>query len=442
MTRLPANDGVFAVVRRTEKRCYFSGRKLPTNNRGHRLGGLPLRHSPKKLSFFRVDIENKGLGLSVWYKRVVQMVLMTARPFKHPATGVYYYRRGVPEELRPLVGRREEKVSLGTKDLTEAKRLHAVKAAEVEARWANLLKPPQSLSEREAYLAATGHFEAYLSVHSHNPSQAPWQPLIGDMLWRTVSWDELVTKVTSPDYLSTPDAAAVERARYEAHCLTEADRYLAERGLRVDEQGRSNLAKAIGAALQRAALALRDVSTSRWAFPVAAPRLIFPGAGDSTVSRWKWRIPSSVTFSSLVAGWTKEKQPTAKTAYSWTRVVDDLQNFLGYDDAQRMTSDDLVRWKASLIERELSTKTIRDGKIAPVRAILQWGLDNRHISANVAERLTVKVKIKPGSKKRGFTEEEAKLVLRTAALEKVSFRCGGCLGSAPTRVRAFLRSVN
>ena len=121
----------------------------------------------------------------------------------------------------------------------------------------------------------------------------------------------------------------------------------------------------------------------------------------------------------MVAGWIKEKQPTEKTAYSWTRVVDELQKFLGYDDAQRMSSDDLVRWKTSLIERELSTKTIRDGKIAPVRAILQWGLDNRHISANVAERLTVKVKIKPGSKRRGFTDEEAKLVLQTAALEEV-----------------------
>ncbi len=346
------------------------------------------------------------------------MVLMMARPFKHPTTGVYYYRRGVPEELRPLVGRREEKVSLGTKDLNEAKRLHAQKAAEVEARWANLLKPLQTMSEREAHLAAMGHFEAYLSAHSDNPSQAPWQPSIGETLWRTIPWEELATKVMSPDYLSTPDVAAVERARYEAHCLTEADRYLAACGLRVDEQGKSNLAKAIGSALQRAALALRDVSAPHWAFPVAVPRSNLPGSADRTVVGGS-RVPSSVTFSSLVAGWTKEKQPTKKTAYSWTRVVDDLQNFLGYDDAQRMTSDDLVRWKASLIERELSTKTIRDGKIAPVRAILQWGLDNRHISANVAERLTVKVKIRPGSKKRGFTEEEAKLVLRTAAFEKV-----------------------
>jgi hypothetical protein len=44
----------------------------------------------------------------------------------------------VPEELRALVGKREEKRTLGTKDPTEAKRLHAAALAELEARWASL----------------------------------------------------------------------------------------------------------------------------------------------------------------------------------------------------------------------------------------------------------------------------------------------------------------
>ena len=111
------------------------------------------------------------------------MVLMTPRPFKHPTTGVYYYRRGVPEGLRSLVGKREEKISLGTKDLVEAKRLHAIRAAEVEARWANLLRPPHMMSEREAHMAAIGHFEGYLATFRDNPSQAPWQSSVGETLW-------------------------------------------------------------------------------------------------------------------------------------------------------------------------------------------------------------------------------------------------------------------
>ena len=43
------------------------------------------------------------------------------QPWKHPKTGVYYFRKGVPERLRALVGRWEIKISLDTKSLREAK---------------------------------------------------------------------------------------------------------------------------------------------------------------------------------------------------------------------------------------------------------------------------------------------------------------------------------
>jgi hypothetical protein len=60
------------------------------------------------------------------------------RPWKHPASGFYWFRKRVPDDLRCLIGRDEEKFSLGTRDPIEAKRLHALKLAEVEERWANL----------------------------------------------------------------------------------------------------------------------------------------------------------------------------------------------------------------------------------------------------------------------------------------------------------------
>lgn len=43
-------------------------------------------------------------------------------PYKHPKTGVYWLRQTVPERLRSLVGQRELKRSLKTKDSEEAKR--------------------------------------------------------------------------------------------------------------------------------------------------------------------------------------------------------------------------------------------------------------------------------------------------------------------------------
>ncbi|MCK1712801.1 MULTISPECIES: DUF6538 domain-containing protein [unclassified Bradyrhizobium] len=78
------------------------------------------------------------------------MPLAMSRPWKHPNSGVYWLRKGVPEDLRALVGKREEKRSLGTRDPIEAKRKHAEALAEIEERWANLRAGPKVLTEREA----------------------------------------------------------------------------------------------------------------------------------------------------------------------------------------------------------------------------------------------------------------------------------------------------
>jgi hypothetical protein len=72
------------------------------------------------------------------------------RPWKHPDSGYYWFRKRVPEDLRNLIGKREERISLGTRDPCEAKRLHALKLAEVEERWANLRAGQRPLSSDDA----------------------------------------------------------------------------------------------------------------------------------------------------------------------------------------------------------------------------------------------------------------------------------------------------
>ena len=49
------------------------------------------------------------------------MALTMARPYKHPQTGIYWLRKVVPEPLRAIVGQRELKASLRTKDPEAAK---------------------------------------------------------------------------------------------------------------------------------------------------------------------------------------------------------------------------------------------------------------------------------------------------------------------------------
>ena len=74
------------------------------------------------------------------------MVFSMPQPFKHPETGIYDYRKVVPEPLRGIVGKREEKRSLKTKDPLIAKQRHIEVSLEIERHWAALNRPVTNLS--------------------------------------------------------------------------------------------------------------------------------------------------------------------------------------------------------------------------------------------------------------------------------------------------------
>jgi hypothetical protein len=78
----------------------------------------------------------------------------------------------------------------------------------------------------------------------------------------------------------------------------------------------------------------------------------------------------------LVDDWARERNPSKKTLYEWLRVIKELQHYLGHDDAARIASTYLNGWKSKLLNEGRPPKTIRSAKIAPVRAILQLGVDN------------------------------------------------------------------
>jgi len=126
----------------------------------------------------------------------------------------------------------------------------------------------------------------------------------------------------------------------------------------------------------------------------------------------------AVTFQQLVDGWAAERKPVAKTIYEWSRVIRELEKYLGHSDAHRLTPEDLVEWKRSMVAAGLRSKTMQGAKLSPVRAILQWGVQNRLISTNSAEGISLDVKAKQGERKRSFTDEEAKTILRAARSEK------------------------
>jgi integrase len=333
-----------------------------------------------------------------------------ARPWKHPKTGIYWLRKRVPEDLRPLVGKLEEKQSLKTKDPAEAKRLHAAKLAEIEAHWEALRRPATqtpagitSLTERQAHERAVWVYGYWLNLHKENPSsQTFWRTGLYDSLWQP----------ERPLAFDTPRQQIDDRlavGEMEVWCRRHAETVLIARDLEVDDESRRRLEKGIAAAAQRASLVLEKWAQGDF---VGAP---VPAALDQ---RGPAPVEPSVTFDFLLSGWEAERKPLPKTSYEYKRVIRDLRTFLGHDNAGKVAPADLVRWKSHLLEAGLHAKTIKDAKLAPVRAILQWAVDNHHLGENPASRVTIDVKRRAGDGKRSFSDEEAILILTAARAER------------------------
>ena len=158
------------------------------------------------------------------------MALRMAQPWPHPKTGVLWFRRAVPKDLRDLVGKREELASLDTKDAAEARVRYARVSAEVEARWANLRAGVRTLTERDAHKLATIVHDVWLKWHSEEPTyQVRWQTALYDDLWtRAVAeLDGVPVKTISIDDLMLSGMRRL--------CREQADNILAHHGLKVDE---------------------------------------------------------------------------------------------------------------------------------------------------------------------------------------------------------------
>jgi hypothetical protein len=154
------------------------------------------------------------------------MALPMTRPWKHPDSGYYWFRKRVPDDLRKLVRKSEERFTLGTRDPIEAKRLHALKLTEVEERWANLRAGQRPLLPDEVakHAAAIGdQLRRHLEADPYQPLR--WDVEIGAGLW-SAGKGEVYTDITQP--LGPSDR---KRSDQQNICYGLVDQQLSEKGL-------------------------------------------------------------------------------------------------------------------------------------------------------------------------------------------------------------------
>ncbi|KKC33272.1 hypothetical protein WH91_09555 [Devosia psychrophila] len=117
------------------------------------------------------------------------MVLSMPRPYKHPKTGVYWYRQRTPAVIRavaagksviitidgrisqPKIGATVQ-VSLGTKDVAEAKRLAGEAQSQFEQVWLSFSNAPVKLSLRQIVALAGEVYRAWKLMLEDEPGSA------------------------------------------------------------------------------------------------------------------------------------------------------------------------------------------------------------------------------------------------------------------------------
>lgn len=337
------------------------------------------------------------------------MPLAMSRPWKHPKTGIYWLRKRVPGELIKLVGKREELRTLGTREPAVAKVRHAAALAEIEARWANLRIGPKALSEREALDLAAPLAEWWIAQYRENPSsQTSWRTEFGERVFAPPSRLAQSGGGSLEFTLEVKDGD-IEVMQMENWCKEAAIEISSAHGLRPDDTGMRLIARSVARIIQVASLKLKRFAQGERE-DAALPFV----RGDPPAPAVSASKKQPLLFSKLIDGWAAERRPAPKTVYEWLRVFNKLIVFLEHDNARALTADDLIRWKAAMVAEGLKAKTIQDAKLAPVRAILQWGVDNKLLEFNAAEGVTIDARSKQGEKIRSFTEDEAKVVLGAA----------------------------
>lgn len=355
------------------------------------------------------------------------MVIAMSQPWEHPSTGVWYFRARVPADLkdklhgqritlrvaghdRTVVVRDIVKVSLSTKETGEAKVRHAAVQAQVQERW-SLTRKTVSLSHEEIRAYAGRAYRELVAEFRANPgSPIGWEAYQEHLIEPLRYLDEDSDGVTQEPY--DPKHAARELTK-----LVDLDEVIGISGLALEEQSRFKLLKEVAEARIRAAQTLERFAEGDYRPDKEAEKFPPTPSRGSVTSAGRREAGG---MEALIAGWEKEKSPRPATRDLWRTYIAEFISFVGNDDPGAIRRQDVIDWKQKLLEDGNSPKTINDSKLAALKAVLGWAVDNGRLSENAAARVSVKRAKKPGEKMMGFDKSDAAVILRAAANEASS----------------------
>lgn len=287
--------------------------------------------------------------------------------------------------------------SLRTNDPAEIKARHAVAAAHVEAFWRSLRNGPTRLTHRQVVALAGEVYREQMQTFEDDPGDPTrWE-------WLAGYYQNLL--------LAFLDGSAADSS--EGTGLPLVDRLLAKHGLVIDRDSVERLFGEVRKALIEAAQRLKAVAGGDYREDTNAAR--FPAFEKDPPA--KVGAAAAETITGLLEGWWNESKATgiARSTYvNYGGAVRKLVEFLGHDDAHRVTGADIVRFKDYRLG-QVSARTVKDADLAALRSVFGWAKTNLRVASNPAEGVTVRRVKTKRVRDKWFTPDEVKAILGAAS---------------------------
>lgn len=332
------------------------------------------------------------------------MGLRMATPWKHPNSGIFWLRRRVPADVVEVVGRREEKLSLRTRDPAEAKIAYLKAASDLEARWASLRRGCKSVTHREAVAIAGEFYTSLVSMHEDEPGDA--RLIQGRLLVDNLSAGAPGIRVTTYG-----DPAIVERmmARLQNQHRPAVEAYLRERGELVDPASFERILAAVNVAMSQGReqilrFAKGDYRPDAHAdrFPKRRPAAVETGSQSQEADHYDLKA--------IYEKFADETQHAMATRKKWRPIIAEVAKDVA--DIRDLTDHWCIAWKDRLLARGLSARSIQFGYLAALRSTCGWAVSNKRITANPVDGVSVKVPKSKKERPKGYSDAEAKQILR------------------------------
>jgi integrase len=123
----------------------------------------------------------------------------------------------------------------------------------------------------------------------------------------------------------------------------------------------------------------------------------------------------------LVSKWANEARPEARRLYQTRLTMGKLSGMVEHDDATRVTRADIIRFKEGLAGRNLKAQTI-NRYLNELRRPFEWAFKNEKIGADPTLGVVFASKAQGKRKRKGYTDEQARLILAAARDEKAPHR--------------------